>query len=251
MRNGQNNKRMRNRNNNNNNNRRGQNPLTRVYESNGPDIKIRGTASHIAEKYVQLARDARSSGDPVAAENYYQHAEHYFRLIAAAQEQFRQNQPQHQQQQQPRIDNDMATDESEDDGDGFSPFGQEPGFVPQQQQPQPYMRDNNPRDRDQQPYQRDQQQPREHRGDREHRPQPQYQPQPSQPQPAVADSVDRLPSFITGAQPQINGGERSYEGGGGGERYPRRRRRPHGGPRPDSNVAGAAPTATSEDLGKE
>ena len=104
MRNGQNNKRMRNRNNNNNhNNRRGQNPMTRVFESNGPDIKIRGTASHIAEKYLQLARDARSSGDPVAAENYYQHAEHYFRLIAAAQEQFRQNQPQ-QQQQQPRPD---------------------------------------------------------------------------------------------------------------------------------------------------
>src|SRR5690242_5942033 len=108
MRNGQNNnKRMRNRNNNNNNNnRRGQNPMTRVFESNGPDIKIRGTASHIAEKYVQLARDARSSGDPVAAENYYQHAEHYFRLIATAQEQFRQSQPQLQQQQQPRIDND-------------------------------------------------------------------------------------------------------------------------------------------------
>ena len=107
MRNGQNNnKRMRNRNNNNNNssnnnNRRGQNPMTRVFESNGPDIKIRGTASHVAEKYVQLARDARSSGDPVAAENYYQHAEHYFRLIAAAQEQFRQNQP------QPRVDNEM------------------------------------------------------------------------------------------------------------------------------------------------
>src|SRR6186713_120906 len=100
MRNGQNNKRMRNRNNNNNssnnnnNNRRGQNPMTRVFESNGPDIKIRGTASHVAEKYVQLARDARSSGDPVAAENYYQHAEHYFRLIAAAQEQFRQGQQQ-------------------------------------------------------------------------------------------------------------------------------------------------------------
>ena len=42
---------------------------------------------------MQLARDAQSSGDPVAAENYYQHAEHYFRLIAAAQEQFRQNNP--------------------------------------------------------------------------------------------------------------------------------------------------------------
>src|SRR6476620_9514553 len=121
MRNGQNNnKRMRNRNsnNNNNNNRRGQNPMTRVYESNGPDIKIRGTASHVAEKYVQLARDARSSGDPVAAENYYQHAEHYFRLIAAAQEQFRQNQP------QPRVDNEMpAVEEGEDEGESFSHFG--------------------------------------------------------------------------------------------------------------------------------
>ncbi len=40
---------------------------------------------------MQLARDAQASGDPVAAENYYQHAEHYFRLIAAVQEQFRQN----------------------------------------------------------------------------------------------------------------------------------------------------------------
>src|SRR5579862_9792845 len=112
MRNGQNNKRMRNRNNNNNNNnnRRGQNPMTRVFESNGPDIKIRGTASHVAEKYVQLARDARSSGDPVAAENYYQHAEHYFRLIAAAQEQFRQSQP----QQQPRPEGEMSSSE---DGD--------------------------------------------------------------------------------------------------------------------------------------
>src|SRR5512135_2071966 len=108
MRNGQNNKRMRNRNNNNNRNdggRRGQNPMTRVFESNGPDIKIRGTASHVAEKYVQLARDARSSGDPVAAENYYQHAEHYFRLIAAAQEQLRQNQP------QPRHTEDLSVDD--------------------------------------------------------------------------------------------------------------------------------------------
>src|SRR5512137_2117825 len=105
MRNGQSNKRMRNRNGRNRGDggrRARQNPMTRVFESNGPDIKIRGTASHVAEKYVQLARDARSSGDPVAAENYYQHAEHYFRLIAAAQEQFRQNQP------QPRTDNDMA-----------------------------------------------------------------------------------------------------------------------------------------------
>jgi uncharacterized protein DUF4167 len=248
MRNGQNNKRMRNRNNNNNNNnnnnRRGQNPMTRVYESNGPDIKIRGTASHVAEKYVQLARDARSSGDPVAAENYYQHAEHYFRLIAAAQEQFRQNQP------QPRSDGPVevsTSEDGEDDADNFSHFGQEPGFVPQPQQQQPYVRDNQ---RDQpQPYLRDQQprEHREHRGDRDrdHRPQPQYQPPQPQPQPAIADGgVDRLPSFITGPQPQINGGPAGFEGGGG-ERYPRRRRRPHG-PRPDN--AAAAPAAQGDDF---
>src|SRR5215213_6355714 len=84
MRPGQN-RRMRGRNRNN----KGPNPLTRSYESNGPDVKIRGTAQHIADKYSQLSRDAQSSGDPVAAENYFQHAEHYFRIIAAAQEQLR------------------------------------------------------------------------------------------------------------------------------------------------------------------
>jgi hypothetical protein len=218
--------------------------MTRVFESNGPDIKIRGTASHIAEKYLQLARDARSSGDPVAAENYYQHAEHYFRLIAAAQEQFRQNQP----QQQPRTDEvAVSSEDGEDDGENYSSFGQEPGFVPQPPQQQPYMRDAGGRDhqRDhQQPYQRDQQ-PREHRGEREHRPQPQYQPQP---QPAVDNgSVDRLPSFITGPQPQINGAPGGYEGNGGGERFPRRRRRPHGGPRPEG-MAQPAAAGPSEDF---
>jgi hypothetical protein len=70
---------------NNNNNRRGPNPLTRSYESNGPDVKVRGTAQHVAEKYMSLARDAQSSGDRVMAENYLQHAEHYNRIIAAAQ----------------------------------------------------------------------------------------------------------------------------------------------------------------------
>lgn len=240
MRNGQNqNKRMRNRNNNNRNdgNRRGQNPMTRVFESNGPDIKIRGTASHVAEKYVQLARDARSSGDPVAAENYYQHAEHYFRLIAAAQEQFRQNQP------QPRTENEMASEDGDDDSESFSNFGQEPGFVPVQQQPF-VPRDNNQRDnqRDGQPYQpRDQHPPREHNSHREHRPQPQFQPQP-QPQPVIPDnvSVDRLPSFITGPQPQINSAPGGFEGNGGERFPPRRRRRPHG-PRPEGLAAPVTP----------
>ncbi len=81
MRQGQQNRRGRGR------NRKGQNPLTRSYESAGPDIKIRGTPAHIAEKYVTLARDATSSGDPVLAENYLQHAEHYNRIIMSFREQ--------------------------------------------------------------------------------------------------------------------------------------------------------------------
>ena len=55
----------------------------RNFDSNGPDIKIRGTANHIFDRYCQLARDANSSGDRVGAENYLQHAEHYFRIMLA------------------------------------------------------------------------------------------------------------------------------------------------------------------------
>jgi hypothetical protein len=107
-------------------------------------------------------------------------------------------------------------------------------------------RDNNQRDnqRESQPYQsRDQHQPREHNNHREHRPQPQFQPQQQpQPQPVIADNVgvDRLPSFITGPQPQINSGPAGFEGNGGERFPPRRRRRPHG-PRPEGIPAPATP----------
>jgi hypothetical protein len=60
----------------------GHNPRGKFYESNGPGVMLRGTASNIAEKYQQLARDAHTSGDVVTAEAYYQHAEHYYRLVA-------------------------------------------------------------------------------------------------------------------------------------------------------------------------
>jgi hypothetical protein len=64
----------------------GYNP-NRTFDSSGPEVKIRGAASHVYEKYLQLARDANSSGDRVMAENYLQHAEHYFRIMAAQQAQ--------------------------------------------------------------------------------------------------------------------------------------------------------------------
>lgn len=69
--------RGRNRNNNRNNN----NNHNRSMDSNGPDVKVRGTASTIYEKYTAMARDAASSGNRVKAENYRQHAEHYLRLM--------------------------------------------------------------------------------------------------------------------------------------------------------------------------
>lgn len=94
-------------------NRKGPSPLSRSYESNGPDVKIRGTASHIADKYTQLARDAHASGDTIAAENYHQHAEHYLRIIAAAQAQMqtseRQDNPERDRQQSGE-DNNPGTD---------------------------------------------------------------------------------------------------------------------------------------------
>jgi hypothetical protein len=207
-------------------NRKGQNPLTRVYESNGPDVKIRGTASHIADKYIQLARDAQASGDPVGAENYFQHAEHYFRLIAAAQEQFRQANPYYRPEQEPR---DEFAEDTEDEGAeqqgagaGEQPFGTS--------EPQPYL------PREAQPFPA-----REAQGGyggREHR-----RPQPSGggEQPAG----DALPAFITGAsqaQPQGEGyqGYRQPNGfDGQADRFPlHRRRRRHRGPRGDQPGAG-------------
>src|SRR5208282_3885256 len=56
---------------------------TQTFDSNGPNVKIRGNAYQVFERYVALAREAVAGGDRIAAENLYQHAEHYFRIINA------------------------------------------------------------------------------------------------------------------------------------------------------------------------
>lgn len=104
-------------------NRKGPNPLTRSYESNGPDVKVRGTPQHIAEKYTQLARDAQVSGDPVMAENYLQHAEHYIRIIITAQA------AQQQQLNPPRPGDPV---EADDDGDDYEEENDRFAFTPPQ-----------------------------------------------------------------------------------------------------------------------
>ena len=68
-----------------NNNRSAGNVLNRVFDSSGPEGKVRGTPQQIIDKYNQLARDAQLSNDRVATENFQQHAEHYLRLLAHAQ----------------------------------------------------------------------------------------------------------------------------------------------------------------------
>ena len=73
-------KRQRGRNNRRNNNNNQNNNPNRSMDSNGPDVKVRGSANTIYEKYVQLARDAKTSGNRIKAESYLQHAEHYLRL---------------------------------------------------------------------------------------------------------------------------------------------------------------------------
>lgn len=110
MRPGQSNKRGRGR-----GGRKGPSPLSRSYESNGPDVKIRGTAQHIADKYINLARDAQSSGDTVLSEAYFQHAEHFYRIVAAAQQQM------NQQVNVKRADDPIDSDEGDEQREGFDP----------------------------------------------------------------------------------------------------------------------------------
>jgi hypothetical protein len=73
-------------------------PMNRnhVFDSNGPDVRLRGTAQQLFEKYLQLGRDATSGGDRVMAESYFQHAEHYFRILNAMQQMQGQQNPQQQ-----------------------------------------------------------------------------------------------------------------------------------------------------------
>ncbi len=97
MRQGPNNRRPRGRN---GGNRRPNLPnRNQTYESSGPDVRIRGNAYQVHEKYLALARDASASGDRVMAENYLQHAEHYYRIILAVNEAHAQAQQQPHQQQ--------------------------------------------------------------------------------------------------------------------------------------------------------
>ncbi|HEX3485777.1 MAG TPA: DUF4167 domain-containing protein [Micropepsaceae bacterium] len=96
----------------------------RAFDSTGPDVKIRGTAAHVYEKYLQLARDAGSAGDRVQAENYLQHAEHYYRILMA-------QGPQLQQGGQPGVGGQGQQPNGGGNGDGRPMGGNEQPSYPQ------------------------------------------------------------------------------------------------------------------------
>jgi hypothetical protein len=130
------NKRPRGRNNGNNPHfNRGRTPhRTQTFESNGPNVKIRGNAYQIFERYVALAREAATSGDRIAAENLYQHAEHYFRIMNAHGE----GNPLAQPRPMTPADLEAAglEDDRQDPEDGTTPAGPQP--TPGDDQPLPF-----------------------------------------------------------------------------------------------------------------
>lgn len=103
----------------NNGSRRNGPTRSQHFESNGPDVKVRGNAQQVVEKYLALAREAATAGDPVMAENYYQHAEHYFRIQVASD---RGPRP-----QMPGPNGDGSQDADMDEGDGRN--GQHAGLT--------------------------------------------------------------------------------------------------------------------------
>jgi Domain of unknown function (DUF4167) len=100
-------------------------PLNRnhVFDSNGPDLRIRGTAQQLFEKYLQLGRDATSAGDRVMAESYFQHAEHYFRILNAITQAAQQNQPHHNGQRRPHMEQQAEAAEEPSEEAAVTPVG--------------------------------------------------------------------------------------------------------------------------------
>jgi hypothetical protein len=137
----------------------GGNPLSRVYESNGPDVKVRGTAQTVADKYLQLGRDAQSGGDIIMAESYFQYAEHYLRIVSAAQAYNQQNQQQYRRPDEDFDDEDLedspepavaeqrgGQQASEPDGLGDQPLIEGSERLPQHQAQQPIRQQRDYRD---------------------------------------------------------------------------------------------------------
>ena len=126
------NKRSRNKNNRNRPNSVG-NVVNRVFDSSGPEGKVRGTPQQIIDKYNQLARDAQLSNDRVNAENFQQHAEHYMRLLSEAQREQdarREQQERENRDRQTQRDNERPQRQEQDNSNSAQPVN-DPADAPQ------------------------------------------------------------------------------------------------------------------------
>ncbi len=113
----------------NNRNRSVGNVINRVFDSSGPEGKVRGTPQQIIDKYNQLARDAQLSGDRVAVENFQQHSEHYLRLLAeATREQEAKREQQERENRERQAQRDQERNERKDDDDA-APAQSQPAHV--------------------------------------------------------------------------------------------------------------------------
>ncbi|MDF1854158.1 DUF4167 domain-containing protein [Pseudooceanicola sp.] len=127
----------------------GGNIVNRVFDSSGPEGKVRGTPQQIIEKYNQLARDAQLGNDRVAAENFQQHAEHYLRMLSEAQreqEQRREQQEQENRQRQAERDRERPQRQDRNQNDTSNEASTDEQPQPQQPQPQAGRSEVEPRD---------------------------------------------------------------------------------------------------------
>ena len=195
------------------------NPLSRNFESNGPDVKVRGNAAHIAEKYLQLARDAQSSGDSVMAENYLQHAEHYFRIVTAAQ----------QAQNGQRPDNQGQDDDFDDDMPDVNSRFASPQPIQQPSQ-QGDSDEQSEGERAEQPQQQQGERNNNDRGDRQRRDRRDRQERPRQERPENQEQPETAVAAVETVSEASDeaGADLAAEGEVRKPRRPRRRR-PAGG----------------------
>jgi hypothetical protein len=171
-----------------------------VYESNGPDVKVRGTAQTIADKYLQLGRDAQSSGDIVMAESYFQHAEHYLRIVFAAQAYNQQAQQQYRRPDEEFDDEDLedhpepATGQAlpEPDGLGDQPVVESAPERPPHQPNQGQRQHRDSRDQNREQGGRERFRPRWQDRRNENQPAQGSEPRHNAPQPRADDEQPRV-----------------------------------------------------------
>jgi len=157
------------------------------FDSSGPSVKIRGNAYQVFERYIAMAREASSAGDRVAAENLYQHAEHYYRIMQANGE-GQQNQMGGQGRPMTPADTEMNPGDMDHDGPPPQPQPPVQQYQPQQHNPQHYQQQPQQPRHASQPYPQPQ-------------PQPQHQPAPVQPQPQPQPVVQSQPQPQPQPQP--------------------------------------------------